>query len=194
MNRHVEKSIIYDVFVDYLQQDTTESKNHKDHINDLSREVDAVMNKGHFMVILNNLQINSDILQPQKIAKLLFEKQLWLFSPHTAKVKSLRAGDYMVVYLAGKGNRIFIGKFRLGSKPKPFNHISPELKELAGYYSLVVPISDIVLWNEPKPIIDLLPKLSFIVDKKNYGLYLRQGLRQIPQQDFEAIITATINR
>lgn len=143
----------------------------------------------HYMVILNNLRVGDDVINAKDIANLLSKHNLWLFSPHTAKVRSLKAGDALLVYLAGKSNRVFVGTFKLNSKPAPLEEATPdELKPLAKYYSLAAPIEDVILWEKPKPIVELLPRLSFITDKKNYGLHLRQGLRQIPEEDFEVVV------
>ncbi|KAF0694607.1 Aste57867_14532 [Aphanomyces stellatus] len=42
----------------------------------------------------------------------------------------------------------------------------------------------------PTPIHPLLPTLSFIKDKKKWGMIFRRGLFEIPEDDFQRIVTA----
>jgi len=144
----------------------------------------------HYIVIINDLEIRDEIFSAREIIEELFQKQTWLFSKRTPKLKTLAIGDQVVVYAAGKNNRCFMGTFTLSSLPALAENNSMPLVRL---YPLECKISKASLWKEPKPIKELLPQLSFIVDKKNYGLYLRQGLREIPQSDFEEIVRIDIS-
>lgn len=126
-------------------------------------------------------------MEAPEIVKVLMETKLWLFSQGTAKVKWLRAGDKFVVYAAGKGNRCFLGRFTLKTAPKALASIPEGLESLARLFTLGCKIEEAVFWVEPKPIAGLLPNLSFIYDKKNYGLYLRQGVRELSKDDYNVI-------
>lgn len=142
----------------------------------------------HFMVVINDLQLGEKIMGAREIVKLLFDNKQWLFSPATPKVKSLRRNDRLVVYAAGKGNRCFLGEFTLSTAPETLQTLNPKLENLARLYSLTCNMKDEILWEKPKPIVDMLPRLSFIEDKRNYGLYLRQGLKEISQEDYQSIV------
>jgi hypothetical protein len=141
-----------------------------------------------FMVIINELQFGEEVVGAREIVKLLFESKQWLFSPTTPRVKSLKKNDKFVVYAAGKGNRCFLGQFALSTAPETLQTVNPRLERLARLYSLSCNIEDDILWEKPKPIVDMLPRLLFIEDKKNYGLYLRHGLKEISQEDYQLIL------
>ncbi len=146
------------------------------------------MKQRYFMVIINNLEIGDEVLTAPKIACSLLDQGIWLFSPHTGKVKTLQAGDKIVIYAAGRGNRFFLGSFALKTKPELSESHPAGLERLVKLFSLRSEIREVSRWAEPKPMADLLENLSFIKDKKNYGLYLRQGLRELSKEDYLAIV------
>ncbi len=141
------------------------------------------------MVIINDLQVGDAVLSAQDIVATLLKHEKWLFSRGTAKVRYLKAGDRVVVYAAGKGNRCFVGNFTLKTMPiEEDNDHSTELKSLLRYFPLSCQIKEASLWAKSLPIKDILDDLSFIGDKKNYGLYLRQGMRELSEGDYAVIV------
>ena len=142
----------------------------------------------YYLAIINNLQTKGELLDAVTIAKLLFSHSKWLFSPNTPMVRRLQKGDQLVVYAAGRNNRCFLGYFTLASEARILEHVPDALEPLVNLYFLSCQIENATLWTKPKPIIEFLPNLSFVKDKKNYGLYLRQGLREIAKSDYEVII------
>lgn len=142
----------------------------------------------NYMVIINDMQIGDTLLSARDIATTLFNHETWLFSRGTARVKYLKPGDRVLVYAAGKGNRCFMGNFTLKTTPSEEDTDHPkELKSLRKYFPLSCHIKDASLWTESLPIKDILDDLSFIGDKKNYGLYLRQGMRELSDRDYGVI-------
>ncbi|NLJ80659.1 MAG: hypothetical protein GX335_06525 [Firmicutes bacterium] len=146
------------------------------------------MKQRYFMVIINNIEFENEVLTAPKIAYSLLDQGIWLFSSHTAKVKTLEAGDKIVIYAAGRGNRFFLGSFALKTKPEPSECGPAGLERLVKLFALRSEIKEISRWAEPKPMADLLENLSFIKDKRNYGLYLRQGLRVLSEEDYQVIV------
>lgn len=142
----------------------------------------------NYMVIINNMQMGNVSLEAMDIVVTLFDAATWLFSPRTAKVQSLVPGDKFVVYMAGQQNKCFVGTFTLETAPTEFNSNPEGLENLLKYFSLSSKIKDVSLWPTPVPIRSILVDLTFIVDKKNYGLYLRQGIRQLSEADFDIIV------
>lgn len=62
-------------------------------------------------------------------------------------------------------------------------------KDFNGIFTLSSPIDKVEIFK--RPIIldeELRNKLSFIGDKKNWGLYLRQGTRSLSEQDYQIIM------
>lgn len=143
----------------------------------------------NYMVIINNLQVGDMLLSAQDIAATLIKHNIWLFSRGTAKVRYLKADDRVVVYAAGKGNRCFVGNFTLKTMPiEEDNDHSTELKSLLRYFPLSCQIKESSLWAKSLSIKDRLDDLSFIGDKQNYGLYLRQGMRELSEGDYAVIV------
>lgn len=143
----------------------------------------------NYMVIINDFQIGDTVFSAKDIVATLFKHRQWLFSPRTAKISRLKPGDKVIVYAAGKGNRCFIGSFCLESVPDVEEADgSLELIHLKKYFPLSCRIKNILIWSKPVAIKDVLDDLSFIGDKKNYGLYLRQGMRELSEQDYSVIV------
>jgi len=60
-----------------------------------------------------------------------------------------------------------------------------------GMFPFRVDIKEINLWSERVPIGEVIDKLDFIKDKKNYGLYLRLSNKIIDKIDFIKIVSTS---
>lgn len=145
------------------------------------------------MFIVNNIDYVQPPLEVEEIVNILLEKKYWLFSKQTPKIKEIKVGDRVVVYIAGKGKRYFTASFTVSSKLKEnkFNVNNEREQTLFSLFDYAIRIDSISLWRDRVYMKTIKDSLSFITDKKNYGLFLRQSVRVIPEKDFKLIFEAT---
>ena len=150
------------------------------------------MGNNYYMVIVNNLRFGEEQLEASQIVEALFAERTWLFAQSTPGVESLQSGDKVVICGTSNGKGYFLGSFTLKTSPQPRTHAASSniVNRLSQLFSLSCEITDEVLWENHKSIVDLLPNFSFLEDKEYYPLYLRQGLRQLSQSDYEQITKA----
>ena len=150
------------------------------------------MGNNYYIVIVNNLRFGEEQLEASQIVEALFAERTWLFAQSTPGVESLQSGDKVVICGTSNGKGYFLGSFTLKTSPQPRTHAASSniVNRLSQLFSLSCEITDEVLWENHKSIVDLLPNFSFLEDKEYYPLYLRQGLRQLSQSDYEQITKA----
>lgn len=102
----------------------------------------------------------------------------------------MKAGDMVVLYVGGAEAKHFIGTAILANEPYPAASEDRALLRNLGidFLNWAVDLKETRTWKSPKPIKQLLPKLSYVKDKKNYGLFLRQGVRTISERDYKTIV------
>lgn len=130
-------------------------------------------------------------LSAEKVVEILLERKIWVFSNGTHNINKIKPGHKVVLYLAGKGRRFYTTSFEIADNINSHNIQSDNEKEkkLFSIFSLGTNIINIKHLRHPIAITDLKDRLSFITDKKNYGLFLRQSIKIIPEHDFNLIVT-----
>jgi len=144
----------------------------------------------NYIFFINNIKLGERVWNAKEIMNFLLENNLWAFSFKTPNLKYFDEGDRVVIYLAGKGNRVFAADFTIASKPY---EEKPKLNEpdWLTMFPIRIDIKSIKLWGEQLPIGDVLAQLDFIHDKKNYGVYFRQSTKFIEEKDFFLILGAS---
>ena len=147
----------------------------------------------YWMFILNDLLVDNIVFPPEEITEYLLEKEVWQYTPLTPNVKKINKGDKVLIYLAGRERRYFYATFEI---QEPVN--SPSIKlglsehweesfnrmfKLSSHICSIEKFKEKIYLDE-----ELRARLSFIVDKKNWGLYFRQGVRTLSEQDYEAVM------
>ena len=146
----------------------------------------------HYIFVINDIDFGDLIITAQEIADKLLNKNQWLFTQFTPHIKRIKAGDKIVLYFAGKNRRYFTASFEIaGSIVEHQMHASDNKEEiLFQIYNLATPVRNIETWEPPLPISELKDRLSFITDKKNWGLFFRQSTKLISKEDFDLITSA----
>ena len=147
----------------------------------------------YWMFILNDLFIDSVVLAAEEIAEYLLQKEVWQYTPLTPNIKKIKKGDKVLVYLAGPKRKYFYATFEIQEQIKSTNM---ELKKSEDWkesfnrmFKLDSPICSVEKFKG-KIYLDeeLRARLSFIVDKRNWGLYFRQGIRMLSEKDYKVIM------
>ena len=119
--------------------------------------------------------------------KVIKTKHIWGVSERRKnKLESVEIGDYMIFYV--KPARIG-GIFKVASKPyvdkrKIFTYSGFSGKEVFPYRVKLEPVT---VPEEPVDFKPLVPKLSFLTNKKRWSAPLRTAMKEIPREDFELI-------
>lgn len=102
----------------------------------------------------------------------------WKLGEKTNHRNHLAKGDKILFYLAGEEGRKFLGIGELLSTVKNDDQKS----------ELFVELGQVKLWKKQPRILDLIDVLSFIKNKKHYGLHLQGGIVAISEKDFKTVL------
>ena len=112
---------------------------------------------------------------------------IWGVPEHAKKqIKNVKPGDMMVVYVMPK---------RIGGIFKATSNSFESRKAIFSWgkfgredlYPYRVKLEPVVLPKKLFPFDPLIPKLTFIVNKKLWTGHLRRAMRLIPKEDYETI-------
>lgn len=147
----------------------------------------------YWIFILNDLSSSNTVILAQDIADYLLAKKVWQYTPTTPNMSKVKNGDRVLIYLAGKGRKYFYAVFDIQEQVKQMNPVSNEGVEWEEDFNRIFkfrsPIDKVEKFKQPILLDEALRnKLSFIGDKKNWGLYFRQGIRSLSEQDYQIIM------
>jgi predicted RNA-binding protein len=144
----------------------------------------------HYIFIANSVDYEP-FTTGDELTRVLASKRMWLASRFTPFRKAYKNGVRVILYVAGKGARHFVGDAAI---EKPTTNASDEEIQFAKRLGLEgfteeIPLLEICLWSKPLAIRPLVDNLAFIKDKINYGLNLRQAAAKITARDYDYIIS-----
>ncbi|OAT84768.1 hypothetical protein [Desulfotomaculum copahuensis] len=152
----------------------------------------------YYIFTVNDIPVSDKVKMDAKvIADTLLAQKIWIFREGTPLLKRLESGDKALIYLCGRNRRCFVAEITFQDKVKPFSGIS-ELEGLAKKLGLVwmsfyIQLEATKVFGKPVNIKSLIPSLSFIIDKKNYGLNLRLPIISIPDKDYKLIAESALS-
>lgn len=118
----------------------------------------------------------------------LMSKKAWGLHPTVALRAKLKKGDSLLFYL-GK-NYEFLGTAEVVQEP--YKNDAVESKNwYINQDTLRIDLTNVEIWDKPKPIKPLLGELSFIKNTINWGAYLQGGIRKVVENDYKCIINST---
>jgi len=144
----------------------------------------------YWIFIVTEYKEGRKSLGAEEIFKQRMDDGFWGLAKNTPNRTNLHEGD-KVVYYIGKPKKVFAGTSTLESACFELNESDKTEywhKEQFLQSDYGVRLKDIDVWNNPKPIEELVPKLNFIENKKFWYTYFQGGIRQITEEDFKTII------
>jgi hypothetical protein len=104
--------------------------------------------------------------------------QKWSIGGRTPNKRRLSEGDKILFYQGGEedGGRIVASAELASSLQQPENADS------------FVKLRNFEVWKKPVDMRSLIDKLSFIKNKRHWGLCIQGGIRKIPEVDYNKII------
>ena len=132
-------------------------------------------------------------LRAPQVYDLMMEHECWELSERSPFRKDMKPGDTFVFYLGGKHGRYIAGEAKLAGELEPITKKSPVTfnRQQVPFFTLRVPLVDVVRYEAGSAGIDTIAKLSFAkestVERKYIGLLLRVGVRKLEASDLELI-------
>ncbi|SRR5581483_4792345 len=129
------------------------------------------------------------INDPMVVLRQRFADQFWGLGQKTPNRQALKAGDKVVFYL-GNPHKAFAASATLASDSFELSQAQQdELSHGLTFYRTRygVRLEQTAFWEELCHVEDVVPAMSLIENKENWGIYLMGGVRYLPEQDFRVI-------
>lgn len=145
--------------------------------------------KNYYIIVVNKFGYGKDFLPAEFIFNTLISKSIWEFNKRTGNLSKLQKNDKVAFYQAGKGGQKFIARAEFASAPFPKTeqHENYFKEDFMSYFNWRVNLKNIVIFDQPVFIRDILENLKFAVQKKYYGHYFRQAILKINKEDYDLI-------
>lgn len=117
----------------------------------------------------------------REMAEKMKVSKKWPIGKNTPLRQKLSENDRVLFYQGGEKGRKIVGSAELGSRL-----ISGGENSLFDF----VMIRKVALWKKSVEIKTVLNKLSFIKNKKRWGIYFRGGVIKIAEKDYKEILRA----
>lgn len=144
----------------------------------------------HYILVSNTLGFGSRAVKPQAIIEELIPKRLWLLPPTAPFLKAYAAGDRFLIYAGGECN--FYAAAEGAGPVEAFDpdseRVSENLSGILGFFGRLLRFRRVVRFREPAPIRPLLDRLSFIKERRNWGVHFRQSAIRISEKDFQLVV------
>lgn len=135
------------------------------------------------------------INDPREVLSQRFSDQLWGLGEKTPNRRALKRGDQVIFYL-GTPHKAFAASAVLASDSFTLSAVQQEeLCHGMEFYRAPygVRLEQTSIWERQCRAEEVVPSLSFIENKENWGIYLMGGVRYIPENDFR-IVTESLVR
>lgn len=151
---------------------------------------EAEADQRYFVFIVNDAQGSHGRMQARQIYDELMKFAGWGIGQHTPSRKELCQGSRVVFYQAGKGGQCFIGTATMASELRPMSADRAAERRAVGIepakYDL--DLTDVDIWKESKPVVDMVQRLEFISNKDHYGVHFQGGVKRVSEADYYTII------
>jgi len=118
------------------------------------------------------------------------EQGIWSLGANTPHRKKLKPGDCVVFYISGSSGQHFAASAVVDSRAFELDEKEQQVYDhdkLSPPTPYAVYLSDVHMWDEPRPIRELADDLEFVKKPGIFGSYLQGGARQISRLDYELI-------
>jgi len=144
----------------------------------------------YFVFIVNEGQGVQGRLPARQIYERLMRLGAWGIGERTPYRKELRKESRVVFYQAGKGGQRFIGTATIASQLQRTSESRAQQWRKVGIEPIAydLELSNIDIWKESKPVIDMMQRLEFIGNKEHFGVHFQGGVRRITEADYYTIL------
>jgi len=142
----------------------------------------------YWVLVVTDQKVKDRVLEAIDLFNNRMRHKFWSFSKKNPRLKRVTKGDKVAFFRGGEDGNVFVGTAKLASDPSP---PSRELKryviDMPETMMKKVRLEEIHLFDKPRPVSDLVDKLSFIKKKERWQAYFQGGLVQISEQDYNTI-------
>lgn len=146
--------------------------------------------KRYFVFVVNDAEGVEGRVSARHVYEELMKIGAWGIGERTPSRKDLVKGSRVVFYQAGKGGQCFIGTAVIDSELRPMSAERAAERRAVGIepskYDL--DLAEIDIWEEPKPVVDMVQRLGFISNKDHYGVHFQGGIKRLDEADYYAIV------
>lgn len=144
----------------------------------------------YWIFIVTEKKIDDKTYKAEEIFNQRIEDKFWGIGEKTPNRIFLKKGDRIIYYI-GLPKIVFAGTSKLASNcfnldtsdKEKYSHRKEVYKTDYG-----VLLDEINIWDDPKSVKELVPKLKFIENKEYWYSYFQGGVRSITEEDYGIII------
>ena len=108
------------------------------------------------------------------------KKKSWPIFDRTQHRRSIRPGDKVIFYKAGKDGKKFIGEAKVASEAEKTSSLVYSVK-----------LKNVEVWKKGVEIRNMLQELVFIGNQSIWGNYLQGGVTRITERDHGTIVSGS---
>lgn len=146
----------------------------------------------NWIFVVTQHKVDSEIFTADSILKQRMDDKFWGLGEKTPNRRALQKSDQIVFYV-GNPRKVFAAQATLASdsfklskdQQAKFGHNKKFYQTEYG-----VLLDNFQVWDSPRRVEDLAPKLKFIENKENWFAYFQGGVRQVSEDDFRTITEA----
>ena len=144
---------------------------------------------GYFLFLVKDHRDQGKVIKAEEVLENRVKYRFWSFSKRAGNLKSLKRGDQILFYLAGRQGRRIVGRGVVASNPYPMSDLERDLAlgSPSKKYDYVVDLMDVELWPVAVDFEKVYEHLSFIRDKGKPYLYLQGSIKRLSEEDFNLI-------
>lgn len=144
----------------------------------------------YWIFVTTERKTEEGVFKPEDIYTTRMKDQFWGLGEKTPNRKNLNTGDKVIFYV-GYPLMVFAGVCVLGSQSYELGDDEKEKYSHDSKFYLSdfgAKLEEIEIWENPKPVKELITYLSFIENKPYWGTYFQGGVRQISEEDYLVIV------
>ncbi len=145
----------------------------------------------YYVAVAMDVDLQEGTLSAVDIVKNLLDNEFWAFSVSAPVKEKLAVGDSILFYVGGKDRHYFVANCRVKTTVDTTKEAHKAVLDGLGlsFFNRTVSIGEVEWFQTPVGLIPLKNQLTFIADKKNYGLSLRLALREIKKEEYLMILS-----
>jgi len=147
-----------------------------------------------YIFVCNSVDLPSGpSVTPDEIMHSLMARRFWALTSTAPFRAKLQRGDRVLIYLAGVGFRVFAARAVVDGEVSDISADQQAVLDDLGlpFFSYSVRLRECVEFPKPVRIAELVPRLQFIRDKRNYGLHLRLSVVRITSGDYDLVVDSS---
>jgi len=143
----------------------------------------------YWIFVVTEHRSGDKVFSAREILDTRVKDGFWGLGEKTPNRKNLSQGDKVIFYV-GLPEKAFAATATLNS---PSFHLNDEQRERYGhglqFYTMDygVLLTETKLWDKPREVEVMIPRLRFIENKQAWYAYFQGGVREIPEEDFKLI-------